>query len=165
MLPDSAFGLVHGKAGVITMADGSKTCFMGSANESRSAWRMNYELVWEDTSPEAITWVQEEFDALWGSPAAVPLADFVIEDIARLSERKLVRSVREWAGAEDQTPDPAPAVIESPVYRQEVGLWEHQKYFVKLVFEEHHGPMQKARFVLADQVGLGKTLQLAMSAL
>ena len=165
VLPDSAFGLVHGKAGVITMADGSKTCFMGSANESRSAWRMNYELVWEDTSPEAITWVQEEFDALWGSPAAVPLADFVIEDIARLSERKLVRSVREWAGAEDQTPDPAPAVIESPVYRQEVGLWEHQKYFVKLVFEEHHGPMQKARFVLADQVGLGKTLQLAMSAL
>ena len=165
VLPDSAFGLVHGKAGVITMADGSKTCFMGSANESRSAWRMNYELVWEETSPEAITWVQEEFAALWGSPAAVPLADFVIEDIARLSERKLVRSVREWAGAEDQTPDPAPAVIESPVYRQEVGLWEHQKYFVKLVFEEHHGPMQKARFVLADQVGLGKTLQLAMSAL
>ena len=44
VLPDSAFGLVHGKAGVITMADGSKTCFMGSANESRSAWRMNYEL-------------------------------------------------------------------------------------------------------------------------
>ena len=166
VLPDSAFGLIHGKAGVITMADGSKTCFMGSANESRSAWRMNYELVWEDTTPEAVDWVQEEFDALWGSPSAVPLADFVIEDVARLSERRLVRSVREWAAPEEKkTPDPAPVVIESPVYRQEVGLWEHQKYFVKLVFDEHHGPMQKARFVLADQVGLGKTLQLAMSAL
>ncbi|NLX98387.1 MAG: DEAD/DEAH box helicase family protein, partial [Rhodopirellula sp.] len=165
VLPDSAFGLVHGKAGVITMADGSKTSFMGSANESRSAWRMNYELVWEDTSPEAIAWVQEEFDALWGSPAAVPLAEFVVEDIARLSERKLVRTVSEWVGGEDATRDPAPAVIESPVFRQEVGLWEHQKYFVQLVFENHHGPMQKARFVLADQVGLGKTLQLAMSAL
>jgi len=164
VLPDSAFGLVHGKAGVITLADGTKTCFMGSANESRSAWRMNYELVWEDTSSEAVAWVQEEFDALWGSPAAVPLAEFVVEDVGRLSERKLVRSVGEWADAEDEPPDPAPAVIESPVYRQEVGLWEHQKYFVKLVFNEHHGPMQKARLVLADQVGLGKTLQLAMSA-
>jgi hypothetical protein len=72
VLPDAAFGLVHGKAGVITMRDGAQTCFMGSANESKSAWRMNYELVWEDTSPEAIAWVQEEFDVLWGSPAAVP---------------------------------------------------------------------------------------------
>jgi hypothetical protein len=165
VLPDAAFGLVHGKAGVITMRDGAQTCFMGSANESKSAWRMNYELVWEDTSPEAIAWVQEEFDVLWGSPAAVPLADFVVEDIGRLAERRLVRSVAEWASEARESLDPAPAVIESPVYRQEVGLWEHQKYFVKLVFDEHHGPMQKARFVLADQVGLGKTLQLAMSAL
>ena len=165
VLPDSAFGLIHGKAGVITTQDGSKTCFMGSANESRSAWRMNYELVWEDVSPEAVEWVQEEFDALWGSPAAVPLADFVIEDIARLSERRVVRTVSDWAAPEKGTPDPAPAVIESPVYRKEVGLWEHQKYFVKLVLDNHNGPMQQARFVLADQVGLGKTLQLAMSAL
>ena len=165
VLPDSTFGLIHGKAGVITMQDGSKTCFMGSANESRSAWRMNYELVWEDVSLEAVKWVQEEFDALWGSPAAVPLADFVIEDIARLSERRVVRTVSDWAAPENGTPDPAPAVIESPVYRKEVGLWEHQKYFVKLVLDNHNGPMQQARFVLADQVGLGKTLQLAMSAL
>ena len=54
LLPDKAFGLIHGKAGVITLADGSKTSFMGSANESRAAWQMNYELVWEDTSPDAV---------------------------------------------------------------------------------------------------------------
>lgn len=165
VLPDSAFGLIHGKAGVITLADGSKTCFMGSANESKSAWKMNYELVWEDTTEEAVSWVQEEFEALWGSPAAVPLADFVIDDIARLSERKLIKHVEDWVPDESQVPDPAPAVVETPVFRQEVGLWEHQKYFVKLVLEAHSGPMKKARYVLADQVGLGKTLQLAMSAL
>lgn len=162
VLPDEIFGLIHGKAGVITLQDGSKTSFMGSANESKSAWRMNYELVWEDTSADSVQWIQEEFDALWGSPHAVPLAEFVIEDIARLSERRIVRKVKDWPNKEE---DPAPAVIESPVYRKEVGLWEHQKYFVKLVLENHHGPMQKARFVLADQVGLGKTLQLAMSAM
>lgn len=61
-------------------------------------------------------------------------------------------------------PDPASVIIETPVYRQEYGLWEHQKYFVKLAFDVHrtsHG----ARYILADQVGLGKTMQLSLSAL
>jgi superfamily II DNA or RNA helicase len=167
VLLENAFGLIHGKAGVIELTDGSKTCFLGSANESKSAWQMNYELLWEDSSPEAVAWVQEEFDALWSSQYAVPLADFVIQDLARLSERTLVQSVNDWAeDVEDQAaPDVAPVVIETPVYRKEAGLWEHQKYFVKLVFDAHKGPSIKARFVLADQVGLGKTLQLALSAL
>lgn len=164
VLPDEVFGLIHGKAGVITLADGSKTCFMGSANESKSAWQMNYELVWEDVSTEAVTWVQEEFDALWGSPLAVPLAEAVVQDIERLAKRRVLHTIDAWLpGAEVQV-DPAPAFIETPVYRQEVGLWEHQKYFVKLAFEAHRGPTGKARFVLADQVGLGKTIQLAMAA-
>jgi hypothetical protein len=55
-------------------------------------------------------------------------------------------------------------IIETPVYRKEVGLWEHQKYFVKLAYDAHSGPIGKARYVLADQVGLGKTIQLAMAA-
>lgn len=168
VLPDAAFGLVHGKAGVIHLSDGSKTSFLGSVNESKTAWKLNYELIWEDESPDSIRWVQEEFDALWQSPQAVPLADAVIEDIARLSDRKVIRSIPDWIKnkeSDDASPDPAPALIETPVYRQEVGLWEHQKYFVKLVMDWHHGPMKRARFVLADQVGLGKTLQLAMSAM
>ena len=167
VLPDKAFGLIHGKAGVITLADGSKTCFMGSANESKSAWQINYELIWEDPSPEAVQWVQEEFEPLWGSPYAVPLADFVVEDAGRLSERVIIRSLDRWKEilVDEAAPDPAPVFIETPVYRKEVGLWEHQKYFVKLAFDAHQGPMGKARYVLADQVGLGKTLQLAMSAL
>ena len=125
---------------------------------------MNYELVWKDSSPAAVQWIQEEFDALWSSPSAVPLADFVMEDIGRLAERRVLPSLDDWAGR-GQPVEPAPAVIEAPVYRKEAGLWEHQKYFVKLVLDHRHGPLQKARFVLADQVGLGKTLQLAMSAL
>jgi superfamily II DNA or RNA helicase len=166
VLPDAVFGLIHGKAGVITLADGSKTCFIGSANESNSAWRLNYELIWEDPSPEAVAWVQEEFDALWASPYAVDLADAVVQDLRRLAGRQVLWTVPDWerAGTGDVGLDPAPAVIETPVYRQEVGLWAHQKYFVKTVFDAHRGPMGKARFVLADQVGLGKTLQLAMSA-
>lgn len=160
VLPDDAFGLVHGKAGVVTLADGSQTCFMGSANESRTAWKMNYELVWEDSSPEAITWVQEEFDALWRHPQAIPLSEVIVQDIERLSRRQVQRNIDDW----QSEPEPASAFIETPVYRKEVGLWEHQKYFVKTAFDAHLGPMKKARFVLADQVGLGKTVQLAMTA-
>lgn len=159
VLPDEVFGLIHGKAGVVTLHDGRRTSFLGSANESMTAFRLNYELVWEDDSEEAVGWVQEEFDALWSSPFAVPLADFVVADLDRLARRELVGGVKEWR----EEPDPASVVVESPVYRREVGLWEHQKHFVKLAFDAHRGP-HGARFVLADQVGLGKTLQLAMAA-
>lgn len=95
VMPDEFFGLIHGKAGVITMGDGSQTSFMGSANESYSAWRLNYELVWEDPSREAVKWVQEEFDALWTHHAGVPLGDFIVEDIDRLSRREVI-GVDEW---------------------------------------------------------------------
>ena len=45
VLPDAHFGLIHGKAGVITLPDGTKTAFLGSVNESKSAWTLNYELM------------------------------------------------------------------------------------------------------------------------
>jgi SNF2 family DNA or RNA helicase len=54
-------------------------------------------------------------------------------------------------------------IVESPVYRKELGLWEHQKYFVNTVFRDHQ-KSYGARYILADQVGLGKTIQLALSA-
>ena len=158
VMPGEKFGLIHGKAGVITLADGRKTSFIGSANETMEAWKLNYELLWEDESAEAVQWVQEEFDALWNSPFAVPLADFVVEDIGRLARRTVITSVARW----QQEEEPAAAVIETPVYRQEYGLWEHQKHFVKLAFDAHRSG--GARFVLADMVGLGKTVQLALAA-
>lgn len=71
VLPDAHFGLIHGKAGVITRADGHRTAFLGSVNESRTARRLNYELLWEDDDPQAVDWVQQEFDALWESPFAL----------------------------------------------------------------------------------------------
>lgn len=159
VIPDEKFGLIHGKAGVITLQDGTKTSFLGSANETYSGWRMNYELIWEDASAEAVEWVQEEFDALWDDPTAVRLSDFIVEDIKRISEREVISSVDEWK----EDAEPASTAIESPVYRQELGLWEHQKYFVDLAFREHK-KSYGARYILADPVGLGKTIQLAMSA-
>jgi len=160
VLSDKTFGLIHGKAGVIGYQDGRKTCFMGSANESLTAWKLNYELVWEDDSEEAVCWVREEFESLWNHPDAIQLSDFVIKDIQRLSQRIEVR-VDEWKHTPET--DPAAGVVETPVYRKEYGLWAHQKYFIKLAFDAHK--IGGARFILADQVGLGKTVQLALSAM
>lgn len=159
VVPNNVFGLIHGKAGVITLKDRRKTAFIGSVNESYAGWKLNYEILWEDDSEEAVKWVEEEFDYFWNSPYAVPLADFIVEDIKRISERKVISSVDEWK----ENPEPASAVIEAPVYRQEFGLWEHQKYFVNLAFNDHK-KSYGARYVLADMVGLGKTVQLALSA-
>ena len=118
VLPDDVFGLIHGKAGVVTLADGRRTAFLGSANESKRAFRLNYELVWEDDSAESVAWVQAEFDALWQSPFAVPLADFVVQDLDRLSRRELIGEIQRWR----DEPEPASVVVEAPVYRREVGL-------------------------------------------
>lgn len=159
VVPNDVFGLIHGKAGVITLNNGKKTAFMGSVNETYSGWKLNYEILWEDDSQEAIDWVQEEFDFFWNSPYAVPISDFIIEDIKRISERKIINSVEEWK----EQPEAASTVVESPVYRREFGLWEHQKFFVNLAFNAHKKPYG-ARYILADMVGLGKTVQLALSA-
>lgn len=160
VLPRSKFGLAHGKAGVITRADASKTSFLGSANSTAPAWTSNYEILWEDASPESVQWVQEEFDALWSHPCAMELADFVIEDIGRISKRTVIQTVEDWR----EDPEPASAALELPVFREGFGLWEHQKYFVKKAFDAHR-KRAGARFVLADMVGLGKTLQLTLSSL
>lgn len=162
VLPNDVFGLIHGKAGVITKTDGSKIAFMGSMNETYSGWGKggNYEIAWVDDDGDAIDWVQSEFDSLWEHPMARPLTKFIIEDIKRIAERKVIYEITEWR----ESDSPAASVIETPVYRKEFGLWEHQKYFVDLAYKAHKKGLG-ARFVLADMVGLGKTIQLALSAM
>jgi hypothetical protein len=56
----------------------------------------------------------------------------------------------------------AEPIVELPIYRRENGLWAHQKSFIKLAFDAHKNG--GARYLLADQVGLGKTVQLALAA-
>ena len=164
VLPDSAFGLIHGKAGVVRRSDGTATAFLGSVNESASAWKVNYELLWEDNDPDTIAWVQEEFDALWNDPRAIDLAccPFIAQDVQRIIGRRIIEP-EELKATADATAVAAAVAVESPVYRREQGLWPHQKYFAQLALERHR--LGGARLVLADQVGLGKTIQLAMAAM
>ena len=108
--------------------------------------------------------MQEEFDALWNDPRAIDLAccPFIAQDVKRIISRRVIEP-EELKATTDPTAAAAAAAVESPVYRQDQGLWPHQKYFARLALERHR--LGGARLVLADQVGLGKTIQLAMAAM
>jgi superfamily II DNA or RNA helicase len=148
---------IHGKAGVIVAADGSKTCFLGSINETKSAFAQNYEILWEDPSPEGVAWVEEEFQALWKD--AYPLPQAIVEEIKRVADRVEIRF-------EEAKPEelPAAALAESPIYRGGEQLQPWQRSFVTM-FLQHRETYGKARLLLADEVGVGKTLSLAASAM
>lgn len=148
---------VHGKAGVIESADGSKTCFLGSINETKSAFAQNYEILWEDTSAEGVQWVEEEFNALWKD--SFPFPEAIVEEIERVANRIEVHFP-------DVTPDelPAAALVESPIYRGGEQLEPWQRAFVT-IFLKHRETYGKARLLLADEVGVGKTLSMATSAM
>lgn len=156
--PDSICGFLHGKAGVIELADGRKLGFIGSMNETSSGWQRHYEILWEYDSPEGVAWIEEEFDFLWN--AARQLPDAVIREVKRRGYR------REIVFDEiDDDEDLAPAaLIESPLYRQGFSLRPWQQGFVSECIRHYHNH-GIVRLLIADEVGLGKTLSMGTAAL
>lgn len=146
---------LHGKAGVITRPDGTTSSFIGSINETANGWAQSYEMIWEDPSPEAATWVRSEFDWLWKK--GVPLSQAVIDEIGRTAQKIEVQ-------VEEMQSDPVglakSVTVESPLVRRGEGLAPWQKAFVK-IFVEHDQKYGAARLLLADEVGVGKTLSMA----
>jgi superfamily II DNA or RNA helicase len=156
--PDDICGFVHGKAGVITLADGRRLGFIGSMNETRSGWQRHYEILWEDESPEGVAWIEEEFDFLWNAAKLLPQA--VIREVHRRGYR---REVVFDEIEEDENLAPA-ALIESPLYREGQQLQPWQQGFLTECLR-HYRLYGVVRLLLADEVGLGKTLSLATAAL
>ncbi|KTE05257.1 phospholipase D-like domain-containing anti-phage protein [Sphingopyxis sp. H115] len=146
---------LHGKAGVITRPDGTTSSFIGSINETANGWAQSYEMIWEDPSPEAAAWIRSEFDWLWKK--GVPLSQAVIDEIGRTANKVEVQ-------IEAMRTDPVElaksVTVESPLVRRGEGLAPWQKAFVK-IFVEHDQKYGAARLLLADEVGVGKTLSMA----
>lgn len=150
---------LHGKAGVIEGADGVKTAFIGSLNETREGWSRHYEIVWEDSSYQGVSWVEGEFQWLWNRGR--PLPEAVVEEIGRTAKR------REVELGTLRPEDVAPAVlVEAPIFRHDEGLQPWQRAFVSM-FLDHRATYGQngARLLLADEVGVGKTLALATAGL
>jgi len=152
---------VHGKAGIMEFREGGSTAFVGSMNESATGLRHSYEIVWEDDEPEATQWVRDEFDHFWEIGVDLPKA--VIAHVGAVSHRLEYASIDD---ARDQggLSSPAAALIERPIYKAGQILRPWQKRFVQTCVDDYrlHG---KARFLIADDVGLGKTLSMAAAAL
>ncbi|MCU1734372.1 MULTISPECIES: phospholipase D-like domain-containing anti-phage protein [unclassified Pseudomonas] len=148
---------LHGKAGSIHYTDGTRKSFIGSVNETKSAFSHNYELVWQDDDEESADWVETEFWALWSD--GVPLPEAILAEINRIANRREVTV--EVLKPEDV---PAAAMAEAPIYRGGEQLQPWQRSFVSM-FLKHRETYGKARLLLADEVGVGKTLSMATSAL
>jgi hypothetical protein len=152
---------VHGKAGVIEHPDGRTYSFVGSVNDSASGFRHAYEILWGDDDPTAADWVRDEFEHFWAQ--GVDLPDAVVKHVAAMASRIEYRSIEAARDATGSVPTDA-ILAERPIYKGGQILRSWQKRFVQTCVEDHklHG---KARYLLADDVGLGKTLSMAAAAL
>jgi SNF2 family DNA or RNA helicase len=146
---------LHGKAGIINRGDGDTSAFIGSINETAQGWMHSYEIIWEDRSQDAEKWVREEFEYLW--KIGRPLSEAIVEEIGRCAKKVQV-ALSDLA--EDPVSIGKSALVESPIYRRGEQLMPWQKAFVS-IFSEHRERYGQARLLLADEVGVGKTLSMA----
>ena len=146
---------LHGKAGVIDRGDSDTSAFIGSINETAQGWSHSYEIVWEDRSADGEAWVRAEFDHLWR--IGRPLSQAIIEEIGRCA-RKVEVSLADLE--DDPVEIGKSALVESPIYRRGEQLMPWQKAFVS-IYARHREVHGQSRLLLADEVGVGKTLSMA----
>ena len=109
-----------------------------------------------------LRWVRDEFDHFWA--LGIDLPDAVIQHVAAMAKRGEYRSMEEArAAGKGQVPTEA-ILANRPIYKAGQILRPWQKRFVETCVDDHrlHG---SARYLIADDVGLGKTLSMAAAAL
>ena len=166
--------IFHGKSGIVEDAEGNRVSFAGSLNETLSGWKTNWESVHVFNDRDTLLHLQsdeDDFVALWNNKATgvrvinLPklYRDYIIEK-APSSTPKLLRpkprlrpkidpdlSSTYWSGirkALREDPDSTVATIPT-------SLWPHQERFR----QQNVDPATPVRRLIADEVGLGKTLQ------
>ncbi len=159
--------IFHEKEGILTDAAGNRIAFSGSVNETHAAWLENYErtMVFTDwNEPGRVDDAQRDFDVLWDdrskSAIVTPISETHINALKQIAPRSSpVRppnadAHRYWTHVNNAVRhDPATSVATVPA-----SLWPHQQAF----FHKHAQDSDSAvRKLIADEVGLGKTLQAA----
>ena len=166
--------IFHGKCGIVQDAEGNRVSFSGSMNETLSGWKYNWESLHVFNDKETLPHLEEdeeEFQNLWNNRAtgvqviSLPklYQDYIVEH-APSSTPKLLRpkprlkpttapdlSSKYWTNIQNvlrEDPDSTAATIPAT-------LWPHQERFR----QQHVEPDTPVRRLIADEVGLGKTLQ------
>ena len=180
----------HPKIGVFTDTQGDQIAFSGSVNESETGWQRNYEqfMVFRSWTEEGRLYVAEavgRFERLWSHREP----DWISLPVPQAARQSLLRYAPSSAPARDsleRTPQPmrerVPPIVRAPARRQEqilcqflrdaphlVGAsglaaatcavvpWPHQQAVARRVVESF-----PSRYLLADEVGLGKTIEAGL---
>jgi len=180
----------HPKVGIFTDAQGNQVAFSGSVNESETAWLYNYEqfMVFRSWTEEGRLYVAEavgRFERLWEQREP----DWLALPIPEAVRQSLLRYAPSSAPARDPLERAPVAVRErverfvlAPALRQEQVLcqflrdaphlvgasglgmatcaftpWPHQQAVARQLIERF-----PARYLLADEVGLGKTIEAGL---
>ena len=161
--------IFHNKSGIVEDAQGNRVAFAGSLNETLAGWRHNWESIDVYTESDGLAHLEArdaEFQAIWNDQAAgltvIDLPAYYRRDIVERAPKSPpeIRSVREhrhsytvsdyWQGIYDAlTSDPDSTVATIPTT-----LWPHQERF-----RQQNVDSDAIRRLIADEVGLGKTLQ------
>jgi superfamily II DNA or RNA helicase len=179
----------HPKEGLFTDAEGNQVAFSGSVNESAAGWQRNYERFmvfrsWDGSRP-FLAQVAHHFDGLWSGQEQ----DWLVVDVPRAVRERLLR----YAPSTAPTYDPleqVEVVVEEPeeflvadaeqreriVFQflrdapylpgaEQLGIatsvvtpWPHQTLVADTIVSAF-----PERFLLCDEVGLGKTIEAGMA--
>lgn len=177
----------HPKWGVLRDADGDRVAFSGSINESAAGWRANFESFTVYRSWEPEIWARygqpqvERFERLWqgaGVPGwrSVPLPQAVESLLVSLlpDDDDYVPSARDplevaspsaASAASEADLDVVAAIRAAPRSCTGVGLtsaglvpWPHQTAIARRIVDSW-----PRSYLLADEVGLGKTIEFGLA--
>ena len=180
-LPKSAEqGVFHNKTGVMTDGLGNQVSFVGSPNETESGWGRNYERFhlfcsWKE--PDRVREDARHFERLWNNQSdavyVLPIPEAYTNHLKSVAPQKdptvsppeiegtngvvkeepgdYGRRDEYWQQIEEAIRnDPATTLATVPAT-----LWPHQAAF----YHRHATGTGPDRLLIADEVGLGKTIQ------